>query len=115
MISQIDHLRIESDEQKDGTIVLTVSGEADVESAASLRAALAEAAGRKPPAIVLELAGLEFIDSSGISVLVEARLRAAEEGRRFILRNLSAQAARVFTVAGLASKFTITPQLSAEL
>lgn len=105
--AQLEHFRIESDERSDGTIVLNVSGEADVESAPSLRRMLAEAADREPFAIVLDLNGLEFIDSSGISVLVEAQLRAAREGWRLTLRNVPRQAVRVLTIAGLTSKFTI--------
>ena len=107
----MEHLEIERDNQSDGTVVLTIRGEADIESAPALQRALAEAAS-EAQLIVLDLAGLEFIDSSGISVLIQAQLRATEEGRGLVLRNIPAQTARVFDVAGLASRFVISSEAS---
>lgn len=107
----MEHLQIERSDQPDGTVVLTVRGEADIESAPELRSALAEAAS-KAQLIVLDLAGLEFIDSSGISVLIQAQSKATEEDRGLVLRNVPEQTARVFDVAGLASRFTISSDAS---
>ena len=105
--SAFDHLQIETDRQPDGTIVLKVRGDADVQSAETLRGALGWVADAGASVIVLDLAQLDFIDSSGISVLVDAQLRADRDGRTLVLRNLSAQVERVLTVAGLSSRFRI--------
>jgi anti-sigma B factor antagonist len=110
-VIDMEHLQIERSDQPDGTVVLILRGEADIESAPALQRALAEATS-KAQLIVLDLAGLEFIDSSGISVLIQAQLRATEEDRRLVLRNLPEQTARVFDVAGLASRFTISSEAS---
>src|SRR5258706_287686 len=50
----------------DGQAVVALCGELDVADAASVAAALAAVAARAPE-IVVDLAGLEFIDSSGVA------------------------------------------------
>jgi anti-sigma B factor antagonist len=102
-----DDLRIDSHQQADGTMVLGVCGELDLASACTMENALSRAAGAGAKVIVLDLADLEFVDSSGISVLVRAQLRATREGRRLVLRNLSVQVARVLAVSGVDATFTL--------
>lgn len=87
--------------------MLALYGELDIASARIMENALSRAAGAGAEVVVLDLAELEFIDSSGISVLVGAQLRASREGRRLVLRNLSVQAARVFAVSGLDATFAL--------
>jgi anti-anti-sigma factor len=68
--------------------VLTVSGELDMASSPRL----AEALDRLHPThgpIVLDLAGLEFIDVTGLHVLLQARERTEQEGCRFTVVNAS--------------------------
>ena len=106
-VTAVEQLHIETSDEPDGSIVVSVHGEADIESAPALQSALAEAASRAS-LIVLDLSGLEFIDSSGLSVLVQEQLRATQEDRSLILRNPTEQTLRVFSIAGLASRFTIS-------
>jgi anti-anti-sigma factor len=51
-----------------GHVVVALRGELDIAGAAGVAAALAAVAARKPE-IVVDLAGLEFIDSSGVAAL----------------------------------------------
>jgi len=55
------------------------------------------------PRVLIELSGLSFVDSAGVSVLVKARHEAEANGRRLILRNPTEQVNQVFSVLGLAS------------
>jgi anti-sigma B factor antagonist len=107
MASAIDEFYVEDERQPDGTVVLAVYGEADIQSAHQLRRVLEEQADRNVPAIVLDLTALEFIDSSGLSVLIDAQLRARREGWALQLRNLPPQVSRIISVAGLDATFTI--------
>ena len=50
--------------------------------------------------IVLDLSEVEFMDSSALKVLVQARGQLTENGGSLILRNLSRAAHRLLTVAG---------------
>jgi anti-anti-sigma factor len=100
------HLRIERVEQP-GTVVLSLSGELDLESAPALASVLREPENTDAARIVLDLSALEFIDSTGISVLVQSRLQAGEAGRHFVLTNLPSNVDRLFSITGITSQFTI--------
>src|SRR5258708_34474024 len=67
----------------DGHAVVALRGELDLVDAASVAFALAMIAGRDP-VIVADLAGLEFIDSSGVVALAGGRRRGGRTrgGRR---------------------------------
>lgn len=65
-------------------VVLAVSGDVDIATAPRLRTSLAEAV-EHHPAIVVDLAGVEFMDSTGLGVLVAAYTRAAASGRRLVI------------------------------
>ncbi len=102
------HLRIERSVQPDGAIVLRLSGDLDVESGQTLASVLRDPENTVVARVVLDIAGVEFIYSSGISVLVQARLQAGDGNRQFVLAHLPKSIDRIFDIAGIASQFTIT-------
>ena len=65
--------------QNDGTSIVRMSGELDLASSDRLSALLAELSDRT---VVVDLAGLTFIDSSGIAALVAAKDRLQSAGTR---------------------------------
>jgi anti-sigma B factor antagonist len=87
-------------------VVVTVRGELDVATSPLLRAALAElveAAG--VPCIVVDLAGVTFIDSAGVHALVEASKRLGGGGGELVLSGVKPGAFKVLDVCGLTSVF----------
>ena len=66
-----------------GLLALAVAGELDQGTAPELRGALAEALGSGTHGVLVDLNGCGFIDSTGLSLLVEAKRRLADEGRPF--------------------------------
>ena len=87
---------------ENGGVVLTLVGELDVISAPELAEQLDALAAAACPRVLLELSGLTFVDSAGVSVLVKARHEAEGSGRRLILRHATEQVHQVFSVLGLA-------------
>jgi anti-anti-sigma factor len=87
--------------------VVTVGGDLEFGTAASLRGALIELAQQGCDPLVLDLAGLEFIDSTGLSLLVQAQQRIESQGHRFVLRNPAERVQRVLEISGLTELFTI--------
>lgn len=85
----------------DGAGVLAVRGEIDAASAPVLREAVERVQALEVP-VVIDLAGVTFMDSSGLSVLVEATLRAGDAAS-VCVRNASEQVLRVLEVTGLDS------------
>ena len=67
----------------DGTRIVFVGGELDLETAPKLAARLAEIDGVD---VVLDLWDLAFIDSTGIQVIVEEHKRLDAQGRRLTVR-----------------------------
>ena len=65
--------------ESDGRVVVVLRGELDVTDAARVAAALTEVAARERQ-IIVDLAGLEFIDSSGLAALVRVRKHARHAG-----------------------------------
>ncbi len=62
------------------TAVLIVRGSLDIDTAPALRANLNRLVERPAPHVVVDVAGLDFVDSMGIGVLVTAHARAQEQG-----------------------------------
>jgi anti-sigma B factor antagonist len=88
--------------------VVTVAGSLDLETRDALRdAGQAALAADSANALVLDLAGITFIDSTGIGALVGLAGDAADIGRAFSLRDPSPRVTRILTVTGLINEWTI--------
>ena len=96
----------ESIGESGGRVVVALRGELDVVEAASLAASLLAVAARGPE-IVADLAGLEFIDSSGAAALVLARKEARRAGGDLLLAAPQEQVLRFLTLTGLAGVFLV--------
>jgi len=68
-----------------GQTVVTVTGDVDMHSAGRLRDALTEAGQRPGCRVVLDLAGVEFMASAGVHVLLDVAGRFEQAGGVLIL------------------------------
>lgn len=86
-----------------GTAVVTLRGELDLATGDALRARLAEVTGTAPPParLVLDVAGLAFVDAAGIAVLLGAQRALARTGGTVSLRSPSRLVRRVVRVLQL--------------
>lgn len=88
----------------DDTHVVHVQGEVDLSAAAALRDRIERARRQDDDrSVVVDLAGVTFIDSAGLCELV----RPATQGYAVTLRRPSPQARRVLEVAGVSEVFTL--------
>ncbi len=96
--------------QHDRATVLATSGELDLASGPELEAELERV--NESELIIVDLRRLEFIDSTGLSVLVKANQRAQDAGRRFALVNGGSQIQRLLSLTGIADRLTLvdTPE-----
>jgi anti-sigma B factor antagonist len=90
----------------DGRAVVMLSGELDVAEAASVVAALAATVARERE-IIIDLAGLEFIDSSGLAALAHVRKQARLAGGDVLLAAPQHQVLRVLTLTRLLDEFSV--------
>jgi anti-sigma B factor antagonist len=86
----------------DRGVVLALSGELDMVSAPGLAATLEEVLAEPHARVLLDLNGLSFVDSTGVSVLIKAKQAAATHGSTLVLRRPTEQLDRVFALVGLA-------------
>ncbi|MFI8966200.1 STAS domain-containing protein [Streptomyces sp. NPDC053493] len=95
--------------------VLTPVGELDHHTAELLRAPLDRALDEGRTRLVLDCSRLEFCDSTGLNVLLGARLRADAEGGGVHLAAMRPAVARVFEITGADAVFTVHATLDSAL
>jgi anti-sigma B factor antagonist len=108
MVSTDESATIAVDVQHDaGAALVTIAGELEFGTAASLRTTFSDLAREECDPVVVDLAALRFIDSTGLSLLVQAKQRFASQGRRFELRAPTLRVTRVIETSGLAELFAL--------
>jgi anti-sigma B factor antagonist len=89
-------------------VVVEVVGDVDMLGAPQLRAALREAVARAGAgAIVLDLARVDFLDSTGVQAMLDGYHAAMVAGGRLTLRGTHGTALRVLEVIGLTKVFGV--------
>jgi anti-sigma B factor antagonist len=79
----------------------------DLSSAPSVREVLSDALEENPVELVLDLADLNYVDSTGLSLFVGAKKRAQTSGTRLVLRNLQSGTQRLLEITGLKDSFDL--------
>lgn len=100
------HFELEIGPDAGGDAVVILSGDVDLAAATDVWDAL-EPALEGARRVVVDLSGVRFIDSTGLSVLVRAHRRLAHDGGGLVVRRPSEMAARVLDVTGLDELFTV--------
>ena len=85
----------------DGVVTVVATGELDLVTAPALRTALEQAVALMPDSIVVGLATVTFVDSTGLGALVHGWRLASDQGIKLTLRDASPPVRRVITVTGL--------------
>jgi anti-anti-sigma factor len=96
----------------DGVQLIAVRGELDLDTVPRLEEALESALGADGPALLIDLSECEFIDSTGIALIVRAaqRLNHSEDGPRsdrFALCCVNDQVKRLLSITGLDSSIPL--------
>ncbi|WP_327111583.1 STAS domain-containing protein [Streptomyces sp. NBC_01341] len=99
----------------DSVAVLTVAGEIDVDSAPALRTKAMELIRRGRPHIVLDLAPLEFCDSSGLNTMIGILRYAKDRHGSLTLVAAPPHVARLLDVTGVGVLMPVLPTASEAL
>ena len=91
----------------DGVATVALEGELDIATAPVLDATLADVERNGTATLLLDLAQVQFIDSTGLRSLLSAHQRAEAAGRTLRLANLPVDVERVFDVTGVRRIFDI--------
>jgi anti-sigma B factor antagonist len=105
-------------ERRNGVAIIHLVGELDLYNAPEVRTALLELCSEQPDRLVVDLGEVDFIDSTALGVLIEARTKLANR-RSFLLAAPGLETHRALTISGLdqhlAVHDSVDSALSAEL
>jgi anti-anti-sigma factor len=89
----------------EGDARVVVSGEVDMATAPQLTSAIESLAGATVQRVVVDLAAVSFMDSSGISALCLARKKLEVDGTMLVLGPMSPQVESTLQMVGLDAEF----------
>ena len=88
-------------------VVIAFTGELDIATLAVAEEALAAEEQRAPGLLTVDLSGLDFVDSSGVRLVLRADARAREAGRRLAVLLGHGPSRRLFEVLGLLTRLDV--------
>jgi anti-sigma B factor antagonist len=94
-------------EDLDDAVVVAVRGDVDVATSPTLRAELHQAISGGRNRVVVDMSGMDFIDSAGLGVLIGALKRAREADIGMVLKGLQSSPRKVLSITGLDEVFDI--------
>ena len=98
--------RVEMHNEGRATVV-GVTGELDLASSPALEQQLDQFYASDGEVLVIDLRGLEFMDSTGLSVIVSAHQRLIDAGRRLIITRGPPQVQRLLDLTGVAERLEL--------
>jgi len=98
------HVRVRRQGQ---AAVIAVAGELDLATGPELEAQLGGISPTSTELVVVDLRELEFMDSTGLSIIVRAHQRFAGEGCRLVLVRGSPQVQRLLDLTGVAERIPL--------
>jgi anti-anti-sigma factor len=95
------------EERGGDAIHVTLLGELDISTASRLEDDLRRVEASSPKLLLLDLSKLDFMDSTGLRLLIGADARAREQGRRLVLIRGNEMVQRVLRVTRLDERLEI--------
>jgi anti-sigma B factor antagonist len=95
--------------QRDGVPVIQLRGELDMYTAGLFRARMEEALAGRPPALVVDLSGAAYVDSSGLAILLRA---AGQLPGRLHVVSPKERVTRLFQATGLSGRMKLHRSLA---
>ncbi|HEV8191545.1 MAG TPA: STAS domain-containing protein [Ktedonobacterales bacterium] len=101
--------------QQPRVVVLDLQGEINAFAEESLNAAYAEAEAQQPELILLNFTDVDYINSTGIALIVGLLARARKNHRRLIACGLSPHYVEIFNITRLVDYMNVYPDEVAAL
>jgi anti-anti-sigma factor len=99
-------IRLETRED-DGEIRIVVHGDVDMTTGDRLESELLRAERKQPGTLTLDLSAVEFFDSTGLQILLDADVRAHAENRKVVVIPGDGEAARVLALAEVSDRLNV--------
>ena len=101
-------------DRRSGAIVVHLVGELDLYNAPDVRDALLQLCEEQPERLVVDLGAVDFVDSTALGVLIEARARLTNR-QTFLLAAPGLETHRALTISGLDQHLTVHDSVEAAL
>lgn len=102
-------------ESRDGATILRPDGDIDLSHSPTLRNDIRKAIDEKAAKLIIDLAGVSYMDSSGVATLVEAMQLSRKANSKLVLCALTDRVHSIFEIARLDQFFTICTTLDEAL
>jgi anti-sigma B factor antagonist len=93
----------------EGALLVTASGELDVAAAPRLATVLSIATQGAEPNVVLDLAAVDFIDSTALGAIMHASTEAEAVGKQMLVVALEGPVRRLLEITNLTGRFRVYP------
>jgi len=111
---QAEHLQVDVRSEPD-RLVLRLHGELDLASAPLLQSEIENAEAAETTLVVLDLDDLEFIDSTGLRIILAAHERSQEHGQTLALTRGSQQVQRLMSITRAGEHLRVIESPDAQL
>ena len=101
-------------DRRNGAIVVHLIGELDLYNAPEMREALLQLCDEQPERLVVDLEEVDFVDSTALGVLIEARTRLPNR-KTFLLAAPGLETHRALTISGLDQHLAVHETVEAAL
>lgn len=88
-------------------VLIGVSGELDLASSPELERELERGTASGAELLIVDMRKLEFMDSTGLSVVVRAHQKVTQAGKRFAVVKGPQQVQRLLSLTGVAERLTV--------
>lgn len=95
--------------RRDGSVVIDLSGDINGEAKPGLDTAYAEATAGAPDRVLLNFEAVEYINSTGIALIVGLLARGRAEARNIVAFGLDDHYREIFTITRLSDFMTLFP------
>ena len=95
--------------------ILALEGEIDLHVSPGVAASLAEIVNQRPSRLIVNLRGVNYIDSSGLAALITAAQDVEEYGGRLMLTGVKEDVRTILENAHLIEFFSLFPHVDAAL
>lgn len=101
--------------RRDGNLIVAPTGRIDSQTSPQFERHLSTAIDRGDTRLVIDLCGLEYISSSGLSVFVSAAKKLKAAGGTMVLAGINSRIRLVFEMSGFLRLFPVFPTVEAAL
>ena len=108
-------MKIQTKQAGQDAEILVIEGELDFHATSEVRDAISKLTDRQSPRILIDFSGVNYIDSSGLAIFVEALQKIKRYGGKLVLFSLTPSVLNVFEVARLNSIFRLASSESEAL